>query len=229
MKINSIEGRSGFLVEREAELTNTTSSFGGGFALITQKGAVSYFDTLKDDSVEGGEALPVGCPVWLDAWATQEKCPLKEGDACMPWDMRISCWTTDCPDSAQEGEVDLTSQCNRIAGEKEIVGDGNVTETGTINGFYDSRNEMQAAITGLFHDRVIHDGSKVTYVPRQKDQVFWHFFKYREMREVGEIERTIIRRMRISQFTAGQGASGGVPFNFNYTALKTWRYEKVVS
>lgn len=229
MKVNSTDGRSGFLIDQEAELTSATVAFSGGFAMITAKGAASHFDTLKDETIEGGEALPVGCPVWLEAWDSQANNPLKEGDSCTPWDMRISCWTTDCPESAQEGEVDLTSQCNLIAGEKEIIGDGNITETGTINGFYDSKNQMQAALAGLFHDRVVHDGDKVTYVPRQKDQVFWHFLKYREMKEIGEIERTVIRKMRITQFTAGQGTSGGVPFNFNYSTLKTFRYERKVS
>jgi hypothetical protein len=34
--------------------------------------------------------------------------------------------------------------------------------------------------------------------------------------------------MRIPQVTAGQPAEGNVPFNFNYTTLESWQYERII-
>lgn len=229
MKVLSIEGRAGFLKETEAELTSSSASFAGGFALIKQKGAASYFDGLKDSTITGGLDLPVGAPVWLDKFSNADDNPLEEGDIVQPWTQDVACWITDTPDALSEGEVDLTSQCDQINGEKDIRGDQQITETGTINGFYESTSDMQKDIRGLFTDQIIHSGTNITFKPRQKDQNFWYWLTYRKMTEVGEVELTVIRKLRISGYSAGKQSSGGVPFNFNYTTLKSWDYQKVIA
>lgn len=110
-KITIRDGRSGFLSEG-TELTSTSETFDGGFCLIKAKGATSYFDTIVDNAIEGGRALDVDEPVYIEAFSTSEDNPLEEGDIVIPFDMRVSCWTTDCPNNASEGQLDLTSQCD---------------------------------------------------------------------------------------------------------------------
>ena len=231
-KVQASEGRSGFFKEGTT-VTKTTAKFDGGWALIAKKGTTSYFDTLKDATVEGGKALEVGMPIYLAAWADTATSPLKEGDEIIPLEKGVSCWTTDCPYGASEGETDSTTQCDIIKGKKDIHGDGNITNTGTISGLYMNGNEMQAAIEGTFIPRIIHTGTadseKVTYVPREEDKTFWHWFTFRETTVAGDIEKTIIREMRISSFDAGQPSSGMIPFNFGYTTLQTFSYSKEVA
>ena len=231
-KITIRDGRSGFLMEG-TELTSTSETFAGGFCLIKAKGATSYFDTIVDDAIEGGRALDVDEPVYIKAFTSTTDNPLKEGDIVIPFDMRVSCWTTDCPNNASEGQLDLTSQCDWLKGKKDIRGDGNVTESGTISGYYDTDSEMQRVIESLFRpvikDRGTGESRKVTYIPKRKDKVLWHFFIIRETSEVGEIETTLIRRMYIDNFSADAPSSGGVPFNFNYTSLASYSYEKEVT
>ena len=228
MKIKSIDGRSGFCKNAAAEVTVETASFAGGYGFITAKGAISYFDTLVDSSLTKGKALVVGAPVHLPAWALTADCPLETGDKVMPFSMDISCWTTDCPVSPQEGEIDLTSQCERIAGTKHLVGDGIISESGTISGIFMTDDDMQRELEGLFRQRIISKAGKVTLIPRQADMTFWHWFTYRQQNESGEVEITLFRKMRIPQLSEGQGSSGAVPFNFNYTALESWQYETTV-
>ena len=65
-------------------------------------------------------------------------------------------------------------------------------------------------------------------IPRDSNKQFLHFFVYREMTDAGEVEITIFRKMRIPQLNAGQAASGNTPFNFNYTTLESWQYERTI-
>ena len=227
MKVNYSEGRSGFFRKGEA-ITKTTAKFAGGFCLIEAKGATSYFDTLKDESIAGGKSLDVGMPVLLSAWSSSEENLLKEGDSVIPLEMALSCWTTDCPVSYSEGSIDRTSQCNIVQGVKDIVGDGVVTESGSISGYYESDSEMQRFIEDNFIASIIDKDTKKTYVPIKKDKKYLHWFKTRETTEAGEVETTLIRDMLISGFSAGQPSSGAVPFNFSYTTLRSFNYRKEV-
>jgi hypothetical protein len=228
MNTSAIDGRSGFCKDAAAELTIQTAVFAGGFGFITAKGASSYFDTLKDAALLKGKALVVGAPVELPAWETTAGNPLTDGDKVMPFSMDISCWTTDCPVSSQEGELDQTTQCDKIAGRKKLAGDGIYSESGTINGLFQTDSEMQREIEGLFRTRIVAKAGKVTMLPRDSNKQFMHFFIYREMAEAGEVEITLFRKMRIPQISAGQAATGNTPFNFNYTTLESWQYENTV-
>lgn len=231
-KVNYTEGRSGFLVPA-TELTSMSESFAGGFCLIKAKGATSHFDSCVDAEVEGGKALEVDMPVWLDAWSESGSNPLEEGDVVVPFDMHTSCWTTDCANSVSEGTVEVTSQCDWLAGRKDIRRDGNITESGTISGYYMTDSEMQRAIEALFSATIEHSGkgeqAKITYVPRTEDNQMWHFLVVRETSTVGEVERTIIRKMAISGFTADVPSNGYVPFNFSYTSMARYNYAREVS
>ena len=231
-KITITDGKSGFLKEG-TELTSTSQSFDGGFCLIKAKGATSYFDTLVDSSIEGGKALDVEMPIYIEKFTSQEDNPLEEGDVVIPFDMRVSCWTTDCSNNASEGQIDLTSQCEWLEGKRDIRGDGNISDSGTISGYYETDSEMQRKIENLFRpvikDTATGGTKKVTYVPRSKDKTMWHFFITRVTDVVGETERTLIRKMYIDGFTADAPTSGGVPFNFNYTTLASFSYEREVS
>ena len=227
MKVNYSEGRSGFF-KKGAVLTKQSASLGGGFCLITAKGASSYFDTIKDTSIEGGKALEKDMPVYLEAWNSQETCPLKEGDEVIPLEMAMSCWTTDCPASYSEGAIDRTSQCDIVQGVKDITGDGVVSESGSISGFYETDSEMQRFIEDNFVPSIVDNGTKKTYVPIKKDKKYLHWFKTRETTESGEVETTLIRDMLISGFSAGQPSSGAVPFNYSYTTLRSFNYRKEV-
>ena len=233
MKVEATSGRSGFLVAKEAPLNNQSASYDGGFCLIDAKGATSYFDTVVDESIEGGKALEVGCPVKLEAWASQDNCPLKEGDTVTPWDMRISCWTTNHPHGLSEGTVDVTSQCDIIKGQRDIRGDGNITGSGTVNGYLETDSEMQDFIKEHFSETIRHNGkdtsTKITLVPRKKDSTFWTFFTTRETTVVGEVEETIIQKVKIDSFNMDQPDSGFIPFNYSYTTLATYNYRKEVS
>lgn len=227
MKLVSIDGRSGFCQPGDS-LTAESATFKGGFVFIRAKGTGSHFDTLLDDSIDGAKALPVGAVVKLPAWDKSEDNPLISGDEAESIGMEISCWTTDCPASMQEGEVVESTQCDIINGRRAVRGDGIVVESGTANGLYDTDSEMQRELEGLFRNRIIHKDDKVSLRPRkQKD--FWHWFKYREMTDAGEVEVTLFRRMFIPQISAGQPTSGSIPFSFNYTTLETWQYEETIA
>lgn len=226
MKLMATDGRSGFCNPGDT-LDSTSATFGGGFCFIKAKGTSTYFDTLQDSTLTGGKALPVGAVVKLPAWDKSGDNPLTEGDQAEVIAMDISCWTTDSPASAQEGEVVESSQCDIIAGRRAVRGDGIVVESGTFNGLYNTDSEMQRTIEGLFRNRIIDAGGKVTMLPRTRKN-FWHFFIYREMTEAGEVEITLFRKMFIPQINAGQPASGSIPFSFNYTTLESWQYEETI-
>lgn len=232
MKVQSKEGRSGFF-RFGTEIDSDSASFAGGFCLIKAKGAASYFDTLKDAEITNGKALEAGMPIYIEAFSSQENNPLAEGDVVIPLEKKVSCWTTDCPSSMAEGEVDMTSQCDIILGKRDIQGDGNFTETGTINGYYDTESEMQRDLEGHFHHAIEHKGTgdsmKVTYVPRDNSENLWHWFTTREMTGVGEIETTLIREMHITQISASQPTSGAIPFSFNYSTMQSFNYRKEVT
>ena len=231
MKVNKTEGRSGFLVPG-TELTSTSESFAGGFCIIRSKGASSWFDTLVDPSIEGGQPLDVDMPVYIEAFSGLEDNPLEEGDVVVPFDMRISCWTTDCANNVSEGTVEITTQCDWMMGRKDVRRDGNPTESGTINGYYETDSDMQRAIEKLFRKQIVDTGAsgqkKVTFVPRTEDNQFWHFLVVRETNTVGDVERTLIRKMAITGFTADHPQSGYVPFNFNYTTCDSYDYSREV-
>ena len=231
-KVNNVEGKSGFLIEG-TELTSTSESFAGGFCLIKAKGATSYFDTIVDSSVEGGLALDVEMPVWIEAFSQTDDNPLQEGDVVIPFDMAVSCWTTDCSNNVSEGTVDVTSQCDWLKGKKDIRRDNNPTESGTINGYYETDSEMQRAIEAIFRPTIQHKGkgetAKITYVPKTQNNQFWHFLITRTTTTVGEIERTIIRKMAITGYTEDVPNNGYVPFNFNYTTNDAYYYDREIS
>lgn len=227
MKIQATDGRSGF-IKLGDKVDSSTATFKGGFCFIKAKGTASHFDQLKDSALADGIELPVGAVTRLPSWDKSADNPLTEGDEATEISMDISCWTTDCPASAQEGEVVVTTQCDVIAGRRAVQGDGVVVETGTINGLFYTDSEMQRELEGLFRNRIIDDGGKVTLVPRSRKD-FWHFFTYREMSDAGEVEITLFRRMFIPQINAGQPASGSTPFNFNYTTLESWQYEETIA
>lgn len=229
MRPTAIDGRAGFCVEAAEALNSTTAIFGGGFCIIKKKGTGSYIDTLADANVKGGKALPVGAVVYLEGWSKSEDNDLVLGDELTPISLDLSCWVTDTPLTAQEGEVDLTTQCDRIEGKKHIVGDGNVTDGGTISGWMDTDSSMQRQMEGLFRNRIVDAGGKITLLPKDSgSQNYLHFLKHREMAEAGEVEITVFRKMRITQLNQGHPASGGVPFNFNYTTLEQWQYERTI-
>lgn len=228
MKITAIDGRAGFCTEAATTIKSTDAVFDGGFCIIKKKGTSSYFDSVVDSTIKGGKALPIGAIVFLEGWEKTADCKLVAGDEVAPLVMDISCWVTDTPLGAQEGEVDLTTQCDRIAGRKNIVGDGNITDGGTINGFLDTASEMQRQIEGLFRDRIIDKGGKITLLPKQGNNNYLTFLIHREMSEAGEVEITVFRQMRIPQIAQGHPASGGIPFNFNYTTLESWQYERTI-
>lgn len=233
MKINGLDGRSGFCKLSETAISKSTVTFAGGYVFIAGKGPESYFDTLVDATVKGGVALPVGAVVRLDAWETAETSPLKEGDTCTAIEMDVSSWTKDCPAGSQEGEIDYTTQEDHVAGRKDLRGDDNITETGTINGLYDTASDMQRELEGLFIPRIVDTGKgatrKVTYIPRQKGKTYWHWFTYHEMSDEGEVEVTLFRKLRISSISAAQPETGTIPFSFNYTMLDHYQYERTVS
>lgn len=228
MKANYTEGRSGFFKEGEVLTNSSATSFGGGFCIIKSKGATSYFDTIKDSSIKGAENLAVGMPVYLKAWTSSELCPLKEGDEVIPIEMKMSCWTTDCPVSYSEGSIDRTSQCDIVLGKKDLSGDGNISESGSINGYYESDSDMQRFIEDNFIPRIIDKNDKISYVPVNTKKDYWHWFKTREEKASGEVETTLIRKIIINGFSAGQPTSGATPFNFSYTTLESFNYTKEV-
>lgn len=228
MKVNYTEGRSGFFKEGE-KLTKSTAKYSGGFGIITKKGAISYFDSVKDEDVTEGKALEEGMPVFLKKWDSEETNPLKEGDEVQALIQRLSCWTTDCPVAATEGTVDVTSQCDIAKGAKDIRPDGNIQETGTINGYYETESEMQRALEDKFIAHIEDGEGKITYVPRDNTSPLWHFFIARETETVGETEQILIRKMFISGFTTGQGSSGFNAFSFNYSTLEAYNYRRKIN
>lgn len=227
MKVQATDGRSSFLVEK-TKLTSTTASFEGGWCMIVKLGASSYFDTIKDTSITDGVALKKGYPVLLPEWSAVGDNPLTEGDEVMSMEKKVTCWTTDCPQGMSEGEVDQTTQCDIIEGRKDIVGDGNVSDTGSINGLFNTDSELQREFEGIFADRIIDKGGKKTLILRKKDQTYLHLFCYREMTDSGEVEVYRIRRMRITGVTEGQAQNGNTPFSFNYNTLQRWNYERTI-
>lgn len=226
MKIQATDGRSSFLQPGD-KITNSTASFAGGWCMLLKLGASSYFDTLKDTSITDGVTLKKGCPVLLPAWASGSN-PLSEGDEVIPLTEKVTCWTKDCPQGMSEGEIDQTTQCDIIEGRKDIVGDGNISDTGTINGLFDSGSEAQRELEGIFTDRIIDKDGKITLIPRKKDQTYLHLFCYRKMTDAGEVEVYRIRRMRITGVTEGQAENGNTPFSFNYSTLERWNYERTI-
>ena len=231
MKVKSTEGKSGFLIPG-TELTSTSESFAGGFCIIRSKGASSWFDTLVDAAIEGGRALDVDMPVYIDAFASVSDNPLEEGDVVIPFDMSVSCWTKDCANNASMGTEDVSDQCDYRAGRRDNRPDGLPSESGTINGWYETDSRMQRAIEALFRAQIVHSGTKaerkITYMPRSQDAKFWHFLVIRETTTVGEVERTLIRNMTISGFSADESYPNYIPFNFNYTTNSSFDYSREV-
>ena len=229
MKVSSKEGRSGFFKETTEELTSESASFKGGWGIITGKGATSYFDSAVDDSIEGGKALDVGNPVYIPAFNDAESNPLEEGDTVAIYGMSVSCWTTDRNYSPSEGEVDVTSQCDEIAGKRDVRPDGNITETGTVNGYYETESEMIDVITSFFTPVITDADGKLTLSSPPKEKTLWTFLKIRETDTVGEVEKTIIRRQKISGLTLGSAQSGYFSFNYNYSTLESYEYRREIS
>lgn len=229
MKVSSKEGRSGFFKETTEELTSESASFKGGWGIITGKGATSYFDSAVDDSIEGGKALDVGNPVYIPAFNDAESNPLEEGDTVAIYEMSVSCWTTDRNYSPSEGEVDVTSQCDEIAGKRDVRPDGNITETGTVNGYYETESEMIDVITSFFTPVITDADGKLTLSSPPKEKTLWTFLKIRETDTVGEVEKTIIRRQKISGLTLGSAQSGYFSFNYNYSTLESYEYRREIS
>lgn len=228
MKVSSQEGRSGFFKETSEELTSESASFGGGWGIITGKGATSYFDSVVDDSIENGKALDVGNPVYIPAFSDAESNPLEEGDMVAIYEMSVSCWTTDRNYSPSEGEVDVTSQCDEIAGKRDVRPDGNITETGTVNGYYETESEMIDVMTSFFTPVITDSDGKLTLSNPPKEKTLWTFLKIRETDTVGEIEKTIIRRQKISGLTLGSSQNGYFSFNYNYSTLESYEYRRKV-
>ena len=229
MKVSSQEGRSGFFKNTEEELTSLTASFKGGWGIITGKGATSFFDSAVDASIEGGKALDVGKPVYIPAFSEVDENPLEEGDTVAVYEMSVSCWTTDRNYSPSEGEVDVTSQCDEIAGKRDLRPDGNITETGTVNGYYETESEMIEVMTSFFTPVITDANGKLTLSNPPKEKTLWTFLKVRETDTVGEVEKTIIRRQKISGLTLGSSQSGYFSFNYNYTTLESYEYRREVS
>lgn len=227
MKVSSIDGRSSFLIPGKQDITHATASFLGGWVCIKQKGAASYFDSLKDAAAEGGEAVKAGDFIKLDGWDGSS--PLSEGDMAAPYEEQMLCWVTDSPSAPSQGTVDFTTQCDVANGEKDIREDGQVSETGTQNGAFKTDSEFQRQLEALFATRIVSKAGKITRIAKTKNR--WvHLFVYRKMTDSGEIQVSKIRRMMISGIDEGQpsmtGAGAMVPFNFSYTVLKSWVYEE---
>lgn len=229
MKISAKDGRSGFL-KLGTELTKTSAKFDGGWVLIKAKAKTgSYFDTLMDASIIGGKALPVGAWLKLDAWETAAATPLKEGDVVIPAELKLTCWTTDVPNSASRSTGDRTTQCDLIEGRRDVFLEDQVSDSGTINGLYNTASEMQRDLEGNFRSRTIAAAGKATWIPKQEGVPVWHDMVRREMTEAGEVEITLIRKMMITSVDEGQPASGNIPFNFGYETLESQQFEELVA
>lgn len=229
MKVSSKEGRSGFFKSTGEELTSTTATFKGGWCIITGKGASSFFDTAVDDSIEGGMPLDVGCPVYIKAFTQVNDNPLEEGDTVEAYEPSVSCWTTDRNYSPSEGEVDVTSQCDEIRGKRDVRPDGNITESGTVNGYYETDSEMIDVMSSFFSPVITDKDGKYTLSNPPKDKTLWTFLIVRETDTVGEVEKTIIRKQKISGLTLGSSQSGYFSFNYNYSTLESYEYRREVS
>lgn len=229
MKVSSKEGRSGFFKDTGEELTSSTASFKGGWCFITKKGTTSYFDSAVDEGIEGGKALEVGCPVYIPPFSQAEDNPLEEGDEVEVFEMSVSCWTTDRNYSPSEGEVDVTSQCDEIAGKRDLRPDGNISESGSVNGYYETESEMIDIMSSFFAPVITDSNGKLTLSSPPKDKTLWTFLLLRETDTVGEIEKTIIRKQKISGLILGSSQSGYFSFNYNYTTLESYEYRREVS
>ena len=229
MKVSSKEGRSGFFKVTDEELTSTTATFKGGWGIITAKGATSYFDGAVDSSIEGGKALDVGCPVYIKAFSQVNDNPLEEGDTVETYDASVSCWTTDRNYSPSEGEVDVTSQCDEIRGKRDLRGDGNISESGSVSGYYETDSEMIDVMASFFAPVITDKDGKLTLSNPPKEKTLWTFLIIRETDTVGEIEKTIIRKQKISGLTLGSSQSGYFSFNYNYSTLESYEYRRKIS
>lgn len=228
MKATFKDGRSSILVPGE-EITSTSESYAGGWVRIAALGASSYFDTLKDSGIEGGEAVKVGDIIRLKAFGDGVTNPLSTGDKVVALEAKVTCWTTDCNNGFTEGTIDLTTQCDIINNRRDIVGDGNVQDTGTINGLFDTNSELQREMEGMFTRRIISKNGKITAIDKKKDQEIIHLFCYKEQKDAGDVQVYRIRRMRVSGLSEGQPSNGATPFNYNYETLESWNYEETVA
>lgn len=229
IKIDGQDGKFGF-VTKGAELDNASAAYAGGFAQITAKGAASYFDTLKDDTIEGGEALEVGDIVYLPSWS-EAGSVLTAGDTCVPLtvDFDGSSWVTDRGRSASRDLADNTSQGDIAASKRSFREGGLQNDTGSISGYYADGAAIQREIDSHFTIRIIDDGTKKTKVP-VKSGSFLTAFCYRETSTVGETEIWIFREMYIQSIDdTGSPMNGNVPFNFSYTTSWKRQYERTIA
>ena len=70
---------------------------------------------------------------------------------------------------------------------------------------------------------------KLTLSNPPKEKTLWTFLIVRETDTVGEIEKTIIRKQKISGLTLGSSQSGYFSFNYNYSTLESYEYRREVS
>ena len=229
IKLDGQDGKFGF-VTKGAELDNASESFAGGFVQITAKGAVSYFDTLKDDAIEGGEALGVDDIVYLPSWEAAAAI-LTEGDTCIPLtvDFDGSSWVTDKGRSVSRDLADNTSQGDIAKSERSFREGGLQNETGSISGYYADGAAIQREIDSHFTIRIVDAGAKKTKVPT-KSGSFLTAFCYRETTTVGETEIWLFRVMYIQSVDdTGAPMNGNVPFNFSYTTSWKRQYERTIA
>ena len=171
----------------------------------------------------------MGCPVYIKAFSQVDDNPLEEGDTVEIYDASVSCWTTDRNYSPSEGEVDVTSQCDEIRGRRDLRGDGNISESGSVNGYYETDSEMIDVMASFFAPVITDKDGKLTLSNPPKEKTLWTFLIVRETDTVGEIEKTIIRKQKISGLTLGSSQSGYFSFNYNYSTLESYEYRREIS
>jgi len=213
------------------DLDSTSASFAGGFTRITKVGAVSAFDAMKDDAIEGGEAVGVGDIVYLPAWEDAGTNPLSEGDECTPLTIDIddSSWVTDRGRSMSRDLQDKTTQGDVREGRRSYGLGPLQNETGSISGLYAIGSTIQRDIDSHFTKRVVDSGTKVTKVPIKKTS-YLTALCYRETTVAGEVEIWLFREMWIQSVDdAGLPLNGNVPFNFAYTVQWKQQYERTIA
>ena len=88
---------------------------------------------------------------------------------------------------------------------------------------------MIDVITSFFTPVITDADGKLTLSSPPKEKTLWTFLKIRETDTVGEVEKTIIRRQKISGLTLGSAQSGYFSFNYNYSTLESYEYRREIS
>ena len=218
-------------VKDGTEINSESASFDGGFCKVSQVGASSAFEALKDNSIANGQAISVGDVVYLEAWEAAETNPLEDGDVCMPLiiDLDDSSWVTDRGRSMSRDLQDQTTQGDVLKHKRSYALSPMQTESGSISGMYAIGSSMQREIDSRFTERVVDGESKKTKVPITNGS-FMTALCYRKTTVAGETEIWLFRELFIQGVDdAGLPLNGNVPYNFGYTVAWKQQYERTIS